>query len=29
MARILFVTDQWGYGTTTSATSIADALVGL
>ena len=29
MAKILFVTDQWGYGTSTSATSIADALLGL
>jgi hypothetical protein len=29
VARILFVTDQWGYGTTTSATSIAAALKGL
>jgi hypothetical protein len=29
MARILFVTDQWGYGTTTSATSIAAELKGL
>jgi hypothetical protein len=28
VARILFVTDQWGYGTTTSATSIAAALEG-
>jgi hypothetical protein len=28
MARILFVTDQWGYGTTTCATSIAAALKG-
>jgi hypothetical protein len=26
VARLLFVTDQWGYGTTTSATSIAAAL---
>jgi hypothetical protein len=29
MANILFVTDQWGYGTTTSATSIAAALTGI
>jgi hypothetical protein len=28
VARILFVTDQWGYGTTTSATSIATELKG-
>jgi hypothetical protein len=29
VAKVLFVTDQWGYGTTTSATSIAAALEGL
>jgi hypothetical protein len=29
MARVLFVTDQWGYGTATSAISIAAALKGL
>jgi hypothetical protein len=29
VARVLFVTDQWGYGTTTGATSIAAALKGL
>src|SRR5438105_1446786 len=29
VARVLLVTDQWGYGTTTSAMSIADALKGL
>jgi hypothetical protein len=28
VARILFVTDQWGYGTTTSAISIASELKG-
>jgi hypothetical protein len=29
VGRVLLVTDQWGYGTTTSATSIAAALKGL